>query len=248
MPADRPCVMSNMLVTIWNSAIDSRLNFGWPKPEPATFCVICWPSRFSCHRSSIAPVPMLLPTSLAVTPFTSFDSSIQLRPWSGSCSIWRRSTLPATCDEVVSTSGVSPMTVSVSVTDASFSVNGIVAFWPTSSSTSLNMTVEKPDSSACSGVLARRHVLQQVLALFVGHGRDRAAGRLIGGGDVDARQHRFRFVHRDAGDGRLLRRRDGADEGRRERRGPRCATYSRGHPPSRLTSCLSRRLRRRSAT
>ena len=50
----------------------------------------------------------------------------------------------------MSTSGVSPMTVSVSVTDASFSVNGIVAFWPTSSSTSLNMTVEKPDSSACS--------------------------------------------------------------------------------------------------
>ena len=87
MPADRPCVMSNMLVTIWNSAIDSRLNFGWPNPEPATFCVICWPSRFSCHRSSIAPVPMLLPTSLAVTPFTSFDSSIQLRPCSGSCSI-----------------------------------------------------------------------------------------------------------------------------------------------------------------
>ena len=34
MPAERPCVMSNMLVTIWNSAIASRLNFGWPKPEP----------------------------------------------------------------------------------------------------------------------------------------------------------------------------------------------------------------------
>jgi hypothetical protein len=33
MPAERPCVMSNMLVTIWNSAIDSRLNFGWPKPS-----------------------------------------------------------------------------------------------------------------------------------------------------------------------------------------------------------------------
>ena len=47
MPAERPWVMSNMLVTIWNSAIDSRLNFGWPKPEPAIFCVICWPSRLS---------------------------------------------------------------------------------------------------------------------------------------------------------------------------------------------------------
>jgi len=55
MPADRPCVMSNMLVTIWNSAIASRLKRGWPKPEPATFCVICWPSRFSCQRSSMAP-------------------------------------------------------------------------------------------------------------------------------------------------------------------------------------------------
>jgi hypothetical protein len=128
IPAERPCVMSNMLVTIWNSAIDSRLNRGCPNPEPATFCVICWPSRLSCHRSSIAPVPMLLPTSFAVTPLTSFESSIQLRPWSGSCSICRRSTLPATWDEAVSTSGVSPMIVSVSLTDASFMVIGIVAF------------------------------------------------------------------------------------------------------------------------
>ena len=39
--------MSNRLVTTWNSAIASRLNFGWPKPEPATCCVISWPSRFS---------------------------------------------------------------------------------------------------------------------------------------------------------------------------------------------------------
>ena len=91
---------------------------------------------------------MLLPTSLAVTPFTSLDNSIQLRPWSGSCSICRRSTLPATCEDDRSTSGVSPTTVSVSVTDASFSVNGMVAFCPTSSSTSLSMTVEKPESSA----------------------------------------------------------------------------------------------------
>ena len=112
MPADRPCVMSNMFVTIWNSAIASRLNAGWPKPEPATFCVICWPSRFSCKRSSSLDAE-LLPTSLAVTPLTSIDSSIQLRPCSGSCSICRRSTLPATCDERESTSGVSPMTVSV---------------------------------------------------------------------------------------------------------------------------------------
>jgi hypothetical protein len=37
--------MSNIVVTIWNSAIDSRLNFGWPNPDPAVFCVICWPVR-----------------------------------------------------------------------------------------------------------------------------------------------------------------------------------------------------------
>ena len=35
-----------------------------------------------------------------------------------------------------------------SVTDASLSVNAMLAFWPTSSSTSLNITVWKPDSSA----------------------------------------------------------------------------------------------------
>src|SRR3954452_15384137 len=162
MPAERPWVMSNMLVTIWNSVIDSRLKRGCPNPEPATFCVICWPSRLSCQRSSIAPVPTLFPMSLAVTPLTSFDSSIQLRPCSGSASIWRRSTLPATCDEAVSTSGVSPTTVSVSVTEASFIVNGIVAFWPTRISTSRSTTVVNPESSAWmvylpAGTLASRY-------------------------------------------------------------------------------------------
>jgi len=93
---------------------------------------------------SSAPTPGVFVTSFAVMPFTSFDSSIQLRPWSGNCSIWRRSTLPATCDDVVSTSGASPVIVTVSLTCASFNVNGTVAFWPTSSSTSGTMTEEKP--------------------------------------------------------------------------------------------------------
>jgi hypothetical protein len=60
--------MSNMLVTIWNSAIASRLTFGWPNPEPATRCVICWPSRLSWnavgrdaldHQRELLPVAAL---------------------------------------------------------------------------------------------------------------------------------------------------------------------------------------------
>ena len=81
-------------------------------------------------------------------PFTCIASSIQLRPCSGSSSIWRRSTLPATCVELMSTSGDSPVTVSVSESDATCIWNGSERFWPTSSSMSGMMTVEKPDSSA----------------------------------------------------------------------------------------------------
>jgi hypothetical protein len=47
MPVDRPWVMSNIWVTSWNSAIDSRLNFGWPYRACPNFCVTCWPSRLS---------------------------------------------------------------------------------------------------------------------------------------------------------------------------------------------------------
>ena len=48
---------------------------------------------------------------LAVTPLTISDSSCQLRPCSGSSAIWRRSMLPATCDERTSTIGAWPLTV-----------------------------------------------------------------------------------------------------------------------------------------
>ena len=75
-------------------------------------------------------------------------SSIQLRPCSGSSSIWRRSTLPPTCVELMSTSGASPVTVTVSCRVATFSENGTVRDWPTSSSTSGMSTVLKPASSA----------------------------------------------------------------------------------------------------
>ena len=57
---------------------------------------------------------------------------------------------PATCVEVTSTSGASPLTVTVSLTDEIFSMNGTVAFWPTSSSSVGTLTGAKPDSSACS--------------------------------------------------------------------------------------------------
>ena len=47
MPAERPDVTSNMLVTTWYSAIASRLMPGWPKPVTDVCWVISWPSRFS---------------------------------------------------------------------------------------------------------------------------------------------------------------------------------------------------------
>jgi hypothetical protein len=61
--------------------------------------------------------------SLDVTPLTIIDSSIQLRPWIGSSSICRRSMLPDTCVERVSTSGDSPVTVRLSLRRATFMVN-----------------------------------------------------------------------------------------------------------------------------
>src|SRR3954454_19954839 len=98
--------------------------------------------------SSLTPGPLV--TSFAVMPLTSFESSIQLRPCSGSSSICRGLTLPATCDDVVSTSGDSLDTVTVSLRLATFSTNAIVAFWPTSSSSDSTMTVVNPASSAVS--------------------------------------------------------------------------------------------------
>ena len=83
-------------------------------------------------------------------PLTCIASSIQLRPCSGSSSIWRRSTLPATWVELMSTSGDSPVTVTVSVSVATCMAKGTERFCPTSSSTSGTTMVAKPESSACS--------------------------------------------------------------------------------------------------
>ncbi len=81
-------------------------------------------------------------------PLTCSDSSIQLRPASGSSSIWRRSTLPATSDDVMSTSGDAPVTVMVSASEPTLSDSGSVAFWPTRNSISGMVAVPNPDSSA----------------------------------------------------------------------------------------------------
>ena len=66
-PVERPCVMSKLLVTIWNSAIASRLKRGSPEPELSTFCLICWPSRFRLN-DSFWPMPGEFVTLFAVTP------------------------------------------------------------------------------------------------------------------------------------------------------------------------------------
>ena len=68
--------------------------------------------------------PGVLVTLLAVMPLTISDSSCQLRPCSGSSAICRRSMLPATCDDRRSTSGVSPLTVTVSSRLATFMAIG----------------------------------------------------------------------------------------------------------------------------
>ena len=84
----------------------------------------------------------------AVIPLTISDSSIQLRPCSGSSAIWRRSMLPLTRADERSTSGVWLLTVTVSSRLASFIVTGgTVALAPTSSSMPVSSAVANPGSS-----------------------------------------------------------------------------------------------------
>ena len=146
MPAERPLVTSNMLVTTWYSPIASRLMPGCPNVVTDVLCVISWPSRLSWKFVS-PEMPGVSVTALAVMPGTIIDSCIQLRPAIGSCSIWRRSILPATRAVRRSISGDSPVTVTVSSRVASLSVYGMVAFCPTSSSTSESTTMANPASS-----------------------------------------------------------------------------------------------------
>ena len=63
-PLERPCVASKRLAMNSNSAIESRLNCGWPWPY-AWICVTCWPSRLSWKF----PVAPLVSTGVAPTSF-----------------------------------------------------------------------------------------------------------------------------------------------------------------------------------
>jgi len=119
------------------------------EPDDRSFCLICWPSRLKLN-DSFWPMPGELVTLFDVTPFTSIESSSQLRPCNGIASICRRSTLPATWLDVRSTSGDSPVTVTVSRTAETVRVKFIDAFWPTSSSTRGTSAMPKPESSACT--------------------------------------------------------------------------------------------------
>ena len=125
--------------------------------------------------------------SLAVMPFTSFESSIQLRPCSGSSSICRRSTLPATCDDEVSTSGDSPVTVTVSFNCASFIMNGHGRVLPDQQLDIFHDDGREPGELGLHLVDAGRYVEERVLAAFVGDGDNLPATALIGRGDADAR-------------------------------------------------------------
>jgi hypothetical protein len=135
-----------MLVTTWYSAIASRLMPGCPNDVTDVCWVISWPSRLSWKF--VSPLmPGVSLTVFAVIPGTIIDSCIQFRPEIGSCSICRRSMLPATRAVRRSTSGDSLVTVTLSSSVASFIVKGTWAFWPTRSSISLVTTAAKPASS-----------------------------------------------------------------------------------------------------
>ena len=114
----------------------------------------------------------------AVIPLTISDSSIQLRPCSGSSAIWRRSMLPATRADERSTSGAWLLTVTVSSRLASRIVTGgTVALAPTSSSMPVSSAVAKPGSSIRSVYCAGRQVLELIAAVDAGDFHGLAARR-----------------------------------------------------------------------
>ena len=93
---------------------------------------------------------LLVLMTLAVMPGTIFASSSQFRPSSGTSCICVGLTLPDTCVDRVSTSGDWPVTVSVSLSVATFNTIGMLMFCPTSSVIFSCTTVAKPPSSACT--------------------------------------------------------------------------------------------------
>ena len=142
--------------------------------------------------------------TFAVIPGTIFESSSQFRPRRGTSCICVGFTLPATCVEVVSTSGASPVTVTVSATVATFIRIGAVTFWPTSSWIFSMIVPAKPCKIRLHLVHARRELEQTVVTPRVGHDNDLRAFQHLGRRDRDAREHRFRLVGHRADDGRLL--------------------------------------------
>ncbi len=94
VPDEPPCDASKRLATNSNSAMASRLYFGWPKP-PVWFWVTRRPSTFNWK----APMPMpgsSLTTAFERAPGTSSVRSTKLRPLTGRSAICRGSTLLAT--------------------------------------------------------------------------------------------------------------------------------------------------------
>ena len=77
-------------------------------------------------------------------PGASIASAIQLRPCTGSSCTWRRIDVAAEIGVVVFTSGASPVTVTVSCTVDGAICRLTTTVWPTSSSTPVCLTVEKP--------------------------------------------------------------------------------------------------------
>jgi hypothetical protein len=94
-------VASNRFETNSNSAIASRLYFGWPKLA-VWFCVTRKPSTLSWNVPS---PPSSSPEVFCRLPGASIVRSTKLRPLRGSSVIWRLSTLLPSDELLVSTSG-----------------------------------------------------------------------------------------------------------------------------------------------
>ena len=83
-----------------------------------------------------------------MTPGDSVTSCAKFRPFSGSSAICFCSILVATAADVVSTIGLSPVTVTVSWTCPTGSEKSTTVWLPTVSARSLRTTVWKPASAA----------------------------------------------------------------------------------------------------
>ena len=121
-------------------------------------------------------------------PLTSIDSSIQLRPCSGSSSIWRRSTLPATCDERHVDERRLGCHGHGFLDAGQCKVNSIVAFCPTSSSDVASHRRGEAGEFRLNGVAAGWNVQQTVLTDFVADRDDLPSGGALRRCDRDAGQ------------------------------------------------------------